>query len=170
MRKAIAVLLAVVLTAVLGCVERKVTVTSTPPGAKVYLDDEEKGETPVTFRFNFYGDRTFMLKKDGYRVKKEVRKVAQPFWAYPPLDILTDLGPLPMKDRKKYHFDLEPITEVRTEDLLDRARRVRSRVTGEPGKEKPSEVPPSESTTEPAETPPAEDTSEPAEMESPPEE
>ena len=35
-----------------GCVERTITVRSDPPGALVYLDDVERGETPCTFRFD----------------------------------------------------------------------------------------------------------------------
>jgi len=58
------ILSGVLVLAALGCVERKMTVTSNPPGARVYLDDQEMGQTPVTFRFDFYGHRTFTLKKD----------------------------------------------------------------------------------------------------------
>jgi hypothetical protein len=132
MRKPAAVLLAAALLCAAGCVERKMTVTSTPPGARVYLDDVEKGETPVTFRFDFYGDRTFTLVKDGYQVKKEVRKVKEPIYDWPFLDAAADLGPIPLKDHQSFQFTLEPIKEVPTDELIDRAQQMKSRVTGEP--------------------------------------
>jgi hypothetical protein len=121
----------VLLLAALGCVERKMTVTSNPPGARVYLDDEEMGQTPVTFRFDFYGHRTFTLKKDGYRVTEEVRNVKAPLYEWPGLDVFADLGPIPIKDHKTYHFNLQPITEVKTEPLIERGKAMKARLGGE---------------------------------------
>ena len=155
MRHATAILLAVLLFVVFGCVERRLIVTSDPPGARVYLDDEEKGQTPVTFRFNFYGYRTLTLKKDGYRVKEEVRKVKKPIYELPLLDMVADLTPIPLKDHKKFHFKLEPVTEVPTEDLLDRAKKMKARVVGGPVPEKeatPEEPKPAEGEEEPVES------------------
>jgi len=167
MRHTTAVLLAVLLFVVCGCVERKLIVTSDPPGARVYLDDVEKGQTPVAFRFNFYGYRTLTLKKDGYRVKEEVRKVKRPIYELPLVDMVADLTPIPLKDHKKFHFKLEPVTEVPTEDLLDRAREMKARVVGGPVPEeegapkepKPAEVEekPVESEEQPPEAPTPED-------------
>jgi len=41
--------------ALVGCVERTITITSEPSGALVHLNDEEIGRTPVTVPFRFYG-------------------------------------------------------------------------------------------------------------------
>jgi len=120
----------VLVLAAAGCVERKMTVTSDPPGARVYLDDQEMGQTPVTFRFDFYGHRTFTLKKDGYRVTEEVRNVKAPVYEWPGLDVFADLGPIPIKDHKSYHFNLAPIPEVKTDELIDRAKALKARVEG----------------------------------------
>jgi len=148
-------ILLLVLVTVCGCVERKLTVTSTPPGARVYLDDQEKGLTPVTFKFNFYGHRTFTLKKEGYRIRQEVRKVKTPVYDWPGLDVFADLGPIPVKDHKSFHFKLEPITPVKTDELLERARQMKARTTGEPVPERPAEPPAqTESTAKPDETTP----------------
>ena len=138
---------------VCGCVERKLTVTSTPPGARVYLDDEPKGETPVTFRFNFHGHRTFTLKKVGYRVSEEVKWVRPPFWEFPGLDVIADLTPIPLEDHKEFHFRLEPVQDVATEDLLYRARALKARMEGKPAPEKPASEKPAPDKPEPADTP-----------------
>ena len=150
MRKVTAVLVLVLLAAAWGCVERKLTVTSTPPGAKIYLDDEPKGETPATFRFNFHGHRTFTLKKDGYGIKEEVRKVRAPFWELPGLDVIAEFTPIPLEDHQKFHFELEPVRRVSTGDLLDRARAMKARMEGKPPPEKPE---PTEAEEEPTEKP-----------------
>jgi len=171
-QRAIGILSLVLLLAAVGCVERKMTVTSTPPGARVYLDDQEMGQTPVTFRFDFCGHRTFVLKKDGYRVAQEVRNVRAPVYDWPPLDVFADLGPIPLKDHRTFHFDLRPVTEVKTDELIERAKAMKSRLEGgvPPGKapasetpkgaeggKKPTETaPPSETKPEPVQTPPEE--------------
>ena len=125
-------LLAVFALCATGCVERKLIITSEPSGARVYVDDREVGQTPVTTRFNFYGGRTFVLRKEGYRDTVEVRKVKKPFYAQPVLDAITDLGPIPLKDHQTFHFKMTPMQPVETQVLMERARRMRSQVTGEP--------------------------------------
>lgn len=140
---AIFVVVAVALFAA-GCVERKLTVISNPPGARVYLDGEEKGITPVTFRFDWYGKREFTLRKDGYRTLRDVRDVHEPFYERPVINVVSDLTPLPITDHKTITFDLEPITEVDRDGLLDRANEMKYRLEGKPipARGKPSETPP----------------------------
>jgi hypothetical protein len=51
---------------VTGCVQRRFTIRSNPPGAQVYVDDYEIGTTPVSHDFVYYGTRKIRLVKDGY--------------------------------------------------------------------------------------------------------
>src|SRR5690606_1796746 len=67
----IALLLTVALT---GCVRRRLTVRSDPPGALVLIDDQEIGHTPVATSYVYYGTRKIQLIKDGY----ETQTVLQP--------------------------------------------------------------------------------------------
>ncbi len=143
-----------------GCVERKLTVVSNPPGARVYLDGQEMGITPVTFRFDWYGKREFMLRKDGYRTLRDVRDVNEPFYEKPVVNVISDLTPLPFSDHKTVEFTLEPVREVDRDSLLDRANEMKYRLEGKPipARARPSE-PESEATPAPEtpapETPPA---------------
>jgi hypothetical protein len=132
LRRTIAILLAVMTAALLGCVERRLTVNSNPPGARVYLNGEEKGITPVTFRFDWYGQQEFLLRKDGYRVLREVRDVNEPLYEKPVINVFADLGPLPITDHKTVNFNLEPITEVKPNELLDRANGLKFRMEKKP--------------------------------------
>lgn len=52
MRTFVALLLLLPLTA---CVERTISITSTPSGALVHLNDQEVGRTPLTVPFTYYG-------------------------------------------------------------------------------------------------------------------
>ena len=58
-----------------GCVQRRMTIRSNPPGALVYVDDYQIGTTPVSNDFVYYGTRKIRLVKDGY----ETLTVRQPF-------------------------------------------------------------------------------------------
>ena len=49
-----------------GCVQRRMTIRSNPPGALVYVDDYQVGTTPVSTDFVYYGTRKIRLIKDGY--------------------------------------------------------------------------------------------------------
>ena len=68
-RRMRAPILAIILAAILvapGCVQRRMTIRSNPPGALVYVDDYELGTTPVSHDFVYYGTRNIKLVKDGY--------------------------------------------------------------------------------------------------------
>ncbi len=64
-RAQFASLLLLALCLLTGCVERLITVKSTPAGALVYLNDEEVGRTPVTVPFKFYGTYDVRLEHEG---------------------------------------------------------------------------------------------------------
>ena len=48
-----------------GCVQRSITITSDPPHAIVWLNDEEIGRTPVTVPFTFYGKYDVRIVHEG---------------------------------------------------------------------------------------------------------
>ncbi|HZN34398.1 MAG TPA: PEGA domain-containing protein, partial [Pirellulaceae bacterium] len=52
-----------------GCVRRRLTVRTFPPGAQVYVDDQEIGTTPCSASFVYYGTRKITVMKDGYRTE-----------------------------------------------------------------------------------------------------
>ena len=51
-----------------GCVDRTISITSTPSGALVYLNDEEVGRTPLVTPFTFYGPAV-TARMSAYSVK-----------------------------------------------------------------------------------------------------
>ena len=122
-------LLATVGMSLAGCVERTLTVLSDPPGARIYLDDVERGETPCTFEFNFYGHRELVLRKDGYQTSKQTVVVEAPLHSVFPLDIFFDLlWPLTIEENHPYEVVLQPLTKPDPEKLIFRARELRERL------------------------------------------
>jgi len=118
------------LLALPACVQRKIRVTSTPPGARVILNDQEIGVTPVDTRFTFYGGYDVQLLLDGYEPVHELRQARAPLHEYPGIDLVATAIPADIETTIEWHFDLLPIPEstdpdAAREDLLDRAADLR---------------------------------------------
>lgn len=107
MRILIATLLLLLLM-VGGCVERTLTVQSNPPGALVYLNDQEIGRTPVQKDFKWYGVYEVAIRKDGYAPIKTQAPVIAPWYEWVPLDLVSELVPLKIKVRPQLTYDLQP--------------------------------------------------------------
>lgn len=123
--------------ALTGCIERRIRVTSEPPGALVWLNDREIGRTPVETGFLFHGDYDVRLHLDGHEPVHEQRRAKAPIYEYPGIDLVASALPMKFKNVAEWHFDLEPSLELTQDqepfedDLLDRAETLRMRaITG----------------------------------------
>src|SRR4051812_38674164 len=63
-----------------GCVERRYTIRTNPPGALVVVNDEEIGASPVSASFTYYGDRKIELMHDGYMTQKVIQPIKAPWY------------------------------------------------------------------------------------------
>ncbi|NQT16688.1 MAG: PEGA domain-containing protein [Planctomycetes bacterium] len=112
----------------LGCVRRRMTIRSNPPGAKVYVDDYEIGTTPISRNFTYYGTRKIRLVKDGYETLTVMQPVPPPWYQIPPLDFVSEtLSPGEHHDRRTLSYQLTPQRVVPSEQLLARAEDLRTR-------------------------------------------
>lgn len=73
-----------------GCVERIMKIDSDPQGARVFVNDEEIGVTPVQLSFLWYGDYDIMLRKAGYETLKTSCRIDPPWYQYPPIDLVAE--------------------------------------------------------------------------------
>ncbi len=93
-----------------GCAQRDITINSEPPGAMVYVNDQEIGRTPLTRDFQWYGTYDVQLRKEGYETEnRHATIVAQP-WFWPPFDLFVELLPFHVKDHRERTFVLHPAT------------------------------------------------------------
>ena len=110
-----------------GCVERTMLVQSDPPGATVYVNGDERGRTPYSEHFTFYGTMDFRLEKDGYETRTESLRVKAPFYQRFPLDFFFEvMYPVKITDRRTFSFDLEKRSPAEPEKVLERARQLKS--------------------------------------------
>lgn len=93
-----------------GCVERTLTISSTPPGSVVYLNDQEVGRTPLSKRFTWYGYYDVQVRKDGYQTLKTTTPVIAPWWQWLPFDFVAELLPLRLRDPHEVSYTLKPLS------------------------------------------------------------
>ena len=109
-----------------GCVRRRFTVRTNPPGAKVYIDDMEIGTTPVSTYYTYYAARKITLIKDGYRTETTYHRILPPWYEIPPLDFVSDnFYPYELRDERVVDFQLVPQENVPLDELLARAENLR---------------------------------------------
>ncbi len=109
-----------------GCVQRRLTIRSNPPGAMVYVDDRQIGATPVSTNFIYYGTRKIRLVKDGYETLTVMQPVPVPWYQFVPLDFVTEnLVPGDIRDQRTLDYQLVPQVVVPAEQLLARAEGLR---------------------------------------------
>lgn len=124
------------LLAFLGCVRRTITITTEPPHALVFLNDQEIGRSEVSTDFLWYGDYDVVIRKEGYKTLKTHWEVKPPWYQRIPLDFFSEvLWPGHLVDAHCQHFELEAQKLPTPEDMTERAIETRRRatdVTGEP--------------------------------------
>lgn len=113
-----------------GCMHRRLTIRSDPPGALVLVDGEEIGTTPVGFDYTYYGTRSITLIKDGYQTKTVPLKLGTPWYQVFPLEIISDnFAGRKINDWREVSYALEPAVLIPTDDLRGRANALRSEAT-----------------------------------------
>lgn len=129
-----AVCFLLVATGLLGCAERQITIRSEPPGAKVIVDNEDKGLTPVTFPFTYYGKYQLTLEKDGYQTFKTLLPVSPGVIHVFPVDLFLMLVPYPFIDNYEAFLILEKAKKPDLKKVMKRAELMREHLEQELGK------------------------------------
>ena len=115
------ILLTLSILSVCGCVHRRMTITSDPPGAMVYVDNQAIGHTPVSHDFTYYGTRKFRLEMDGYETVNEFRCIKPPWYQVPPLDFFSDnFATKDINDHRYFNFQLRRQAQESDNDLITR--------------------------------------------------
>jgi hypothetical protein len=138
-------------------------ISSDPQGARVFVNDEEVGVTPVKFAFTWYGDYDIILRKTGYQTVKTHYRTPAPWYQVPPIDLVAEtLIPGTLRDVHELPtYALAPAEAPPAADVVARAVEMRSlTLFSAPGAAAPASQPASaaaESQSQPAETAPSND-------------
>jgi hypothetical protein len=108
--------------------KRFLRIDSDPPGARVWVNGEEKGEAPVTVPFVHYGRTHVRLEKPGYESLATDVRVDALIDGYPVVDLPFELA---VRERRfEWTGRLTrrpPASPAEIEDTLRRAREFRER-------------------------------------------
>ncbi len=119
-------LAAIVLVTSTGCVERRYTVRTSPPGARISVNSEDLGVAPLSSTFQYYGDRRIVLEREGYQTERFVQPIDPPRWYNPFTEFfLENLWPFTIRDEREYVYQLRPVESVPKFELRDRAESFR---------------------------------------------
>ncbi len=121
------VILLVLATSQAGCVRRRLTVRTNPPGALVYVDRQLVGASPASTAFTYYGTRHIEVVGDGYRTEKVLRTFNPPWYQIPPLDFVSEtLWPWELRDERVVDITMLAQPTVPTEELIARGDQMRT--------------------------------------------
>ncbi|MCM2371426.1 PEGA domain-containing protein [Aporhodopirellula aestuarii] len=114
-----------------GCVRRRMTVRTSPPGATVSVDNQLIGTSPAATSFVYYGTREIRIEKDGYRTETIRRKIKPPWYQLPVAEFVSEtLWPGEIRDERIIDVELVPQVVEPSENVLNRAELLRSQATG----------------------------------------
>lgn len=109
-----------------GCVQRRMTIRSSPPGALVYVDDYQLGTTPVSTDFIYYGTRKIRLVKDGYETLTVRQPFPIPWYEVFPLDFVTEnIWPWEIRDERVVDLAMTTMVSTPPESVVARAEQAR---------------------------------------------
>lgn len=111
-----------------GCVERRFTVFSDPPGALVYLNGRYLGPAPADGYLIYYGKQEFTLVKEGYETLKVVERYPPPWYEWPGIDFVTEnIWPFKIRDVRRFSYTMQPLQSIPPDDVRARAEALRAR-------------------------------------------
>ena len=113
-----------------GCVRRRMTVRTNPPGAMVSIDNQVIGASPASTPFVYYGTREIRIEADGYRTETIRRKIKPPWYQMPGIDFIAEtLYPGELRDERIIDVTLVPKTIPPAEEVIERADALRQQTT-----------------------------------------
>jgi hypothetical protein len=111
-----------------GCVERTLVINSTPPGALVYLNDQEIGRTPIKRDFLWYGNYDVAVRMDGYEAIKTTQNVKAPLYQIVPIDLFAELPFFHFKDVQTFSYTLNQSHPADPQAMLQRAAEMKAQL------------------------------------------
>ena len=117
-----------VIASLSACVRRTVSITTEPPNALVFLNDQEIGRSAVTTDFLWYGDYDVVIRKEGYKTLKTHWDIKPPWYQLIPFDFFAEvLWPGHIHDAHARHFVLQDQELPTPEELVQRAEETREK-------------------------------------------
>ncbi|WP_152052825.1 PEGA domain-containing protein [Tautonia marina] len=132
-RRAICLALFLLSLTAVGCVERRYTIRTDPPGALVFVNGEESGISPVSVSYEYYGDRRVTIQAEGYETIQTELPIPAPWWNNAFTGFFTEnLIPFTLRDEREFRFTMAPAVSPETGDLVGRGQQLRQQAQAPP--------------------------------------
>lgn len=116
-----------------GCVERRYTLRTNPPGALAVVNGEEIGRTPVSKSFTYYGDRDITLMLDGHQTQRINQPMKPPWYDNIVTEFFSEnVVPFTIRDERDYTYQLAPTQIPTAGDLMARGESLRGEAQAPP--------------------------------------
>jgi len=110
-----------------GCVERRYTIRTDPPGAEVIVNGESLGPAPASHNYYYYGKREVTLVKDGFETKTFLQPMDAPWWDNYYTEVFSEnMVPWVIRDEREFAYTMEPAKQPPQEQVQARAEALRS--------------------------------------------
>ena len=119
---------ALVLLSGTGCngVRRRLTIRTDPPGATVWVNDQEIGRTPISHNVTYSGTYKIRLAMEGKKTKTVMYAVKTPWYLWPGVDFISEnLVPGELRDQQICEERMEPDLVAAPEELFENAAQMR---------------------------------------------
>jgi hypothetical protein len=134
MRRSQLTLILLVLTLLPGCVYRRMTVITEPPGARLFVNNVEVGTTPCDVPSNLYidnGTYKFTLFRDGFEPLEVLQPVPPKTYQYFGIDFFAEVvSPFSHHDHRYFSYQMQPMKEKSGDELKQQADEFRLRGLG----------------------------------------
>ena len=87
-----------------GGIRKVATITSDPPGAKVWINGVYRGETPVEIPYNWNWYYDVQLEKPGYEPMVTRERFYAPAKHWIPADIVAEMSPVASREDQWRHY------------------------------------------------------------------
>lgn len=117
-----------------ACVERSIWIRTEPEGARVRVNGDEIGHSPVNWGFDHYGEIRVETQKPGYEPQQTLVDLKAPWYEYPVIDFFSDIvWPGKIRDEHAVSIRLSKSPQSMTEEerkaigkrLAESAKRMR---------------------------------------------
>lgn len=111
-----------------GCVERRYTVITDPPGAMVFENHKPLGPAPADSFIVYPGKYNLTIVKDGYQTLNVTENFKPRWYDYWPLDFfMENVWPWTIHDVRQFKYALQPLPIANPEETARRGQMLRDR-------------------------------------------
>lgn len=116
-----------------GCVRRTMSINTDPQGARVFVNNDEVGTSPVSVDFTWYGDYELTFRKPGFETIHTHYRINAPWYQWPGIDFISEvLVPVEIHDHQTLPtYAMEPVILPEPDELVQRADEMRARAVFE---------------------------------------